>query len=187
MHKVEYLPKSFDSYKEPWSVFGAPSKAEYKKWSPEVCGICCVKMVGDTLQLTNKASLYSLAMECLSLGGYKIAADGSIQGVFHKPLLELARNHDLDGAVEGHLSIQKMIDVLSEEKYAILSIDKAKVNPSLSGGHLVLVHTYEPNLDTFYLNDPEPMLAENGVNIAMRSADLQKVSNNRGLIIYKKR
>lgn len=186
MHKIEYLPKSFDSYKEPWTVFGAPSKAEYERWSPQVCGICCVKMIGDTLRLTKQDSLYSLTMECLSLGGYRIGSDGLIQGVFHKPLLELARAHGLDGVVEQHLSIQKVIDALSKQKFVILSIDKAKVNPSLLGGHLILVHTYKPQSDIFYLNDPEPILAENGADIKMQSADLQIISNNRGLIIHKK-
>lgn len=75
--------------------FGAPNKNEYEKWSPQVCGICCLKMIGDAYGSTSNISLYQLAMACKQKGGFKEFPGGEIQGVFYKPLLELARNYRL--------------------------------------------------------------------------------------------
>ncbi len=186
MAEVQYLSKNYDSVDKPWLPFGAPNKQEYEKWNPQVCGICCLKMIGDTLQLTKNKSLYSLTMRCLELGGFKVGSDGSIQGVFHGPLLELAREYGLDGQIATNLTLGEMKNILSQHEYIILSIDKSKVDPTLSGGHLVLIHGYKLNSDTFLLHDPEPILATNGENILVKPAYLESISNRKGLIIYKK-
>ena len=184
MSKVEYIPKNYDNLDEPWIAFGAPNRSEYEKWHPEVCGICCLKMVGDSCGSTSNISLYQLTMECKQKGGFKELPTGEIQGVFHQPLLDLAENYGLDGNVEGNLDLEKIITSLQNGRFIILSLDKSKVNPKLKGGHLVLVHTHDLKSDTFLINDPEPILAEDGQNIEVGSDRLEEISNKRGLIIW---
>jgi hypothetical protein len=182
MMKIKHVPKKHDKN---WQQFGAPTKNEYEKWHSEVCGICCLKMVGDTYGSTSNISLYQLAMECKQKGGFEELSTGEIQGVFHQPLLELAKDYGLDGTVEGNLDIEKVIDSLQNDRFVILSLNKSKVNPKLKGGHLVLVHAYDPETKTFLINDPEPILAKDGQNIKINSSRLSKLSNKKGLIIWK--
>jgi len=184
MSKVEYIPKNYDNLNEPWIAFGAPNRSEYEKWHPEVCGICCLKMVGDSCGSTSNISLYQLTMECKQKGGFKELPTGEIQGVFHQPLLDLAENYGLDGNVEGNLDLGKIITSLQNDRFVILSLDKSKVSPKLKGGHLVLIHAYDPESKTFLINDPEPILAEDGQNIEVGSDRLEEISNKRGLIIW---
>lgn len=184
MIKVKYLSKRSG---KAWRQFGAPSRDKYEKWNPEVCGICCLKMIGDTFGLTNHASLYSLALKCLAYDGYKITPSGEIKGVFHKPLLDLAKNLGLDGQVERKLPIKKIVKALIVHDFVILSINKSKVDASLSGGHLILVHEYNPIPNTFTVHDPEPILSDNGENIVISSSRLQEISNNKGLVIRKRK
>ncbi len=184
---VTFIPKRYDVHAQPWIPFGAPNKEEYERWSPEVCGICCLKMAGDALGTTQQLSVYKLAMETLQKGGFKLNPDGSIEGVFHKPLLEVARSHGLDGTLERDFSLKKVSRILQKGGMAILSIDKAKVNPALKGGHLVLVWHRDEEKKTFLIHDSERLLSESGESISMPEADLMKISNNRGISVFTRR
>lgn len=184
MSKVEYIPKNYDNLNEPWIAFGAPTRSEYEKWSPEVCGICCLKMIGDTYGSTTDTSLYQLTMECKQKGGFKELETGEIQGVFHRPLLDLAKDYGLDGNIESNLDIEKIIAFLQNGRFVILSLDKSKVDPKLKGGHLVLIHVYDSESETFLIHDPEPILAEDGQDVKIDPRRLEEVSNKRGLIIW---
>lgn len=163
MTQIKYVSKKNYSDKKPWLQFGAPNKSEYEKWYPEVCGICCLKMIGDAYGSTVKVTLYQLAMERKQKDGSRELPNSEIQGVFHKPLLDLAKDYGLDGRVENNLKLEKVISSLQNGRFVILSIDKSKVNPKLRGGHLVLVHSLNLTSDTFLINDPEPILAKNGL------------------------
>lgn len=116
MIQIKYVPKKNDD-KKPWLLFGAPNKSEYERWSPEVCGICCLKMIGDAHGTTSDTSLYQLTMECKQKGGFKELPNGEIQGVFHKPLLDLAKDYGLEGTVEGNLDTEKVIFSLQNGKF----------------------------------------------------------------------
>lgn len=184
MSKVEYIPKNYDDFNEPWIAFGAPDRSEYERWHPEVCGICCLKMIGDACGSTSNTSLYQLTMECKQKGGFRELPNGEIQGVFHKPLLDLAKSYGLDGSIESNLDLEKITASLQNGRFVILSLNKSKVNPRLKGGHLVLVHAYDPETETFLINDPEPILAEDGQDVKIDLHRLEEVSNKKGLIIW---
>ncbi|PIV38332.1 hypothetical protein COS31_00015 [Candidatus Roizmanbacteria bacterium CG02_land_8_20_14_3_00_36_15] len=184
MREIKYVPKKYDSN---WQKFGAPTRSEYEKWSPEVCGICCLKMIGDTYGSTTNTSLYQLTMGCKQRGGFRELPTGKIQGVFHQPLLELAKDYGLDGNIESDLDIKKVIASLQNGRFIILSLDKSKVNSKLKGGHLVLVYAYDPKSETFLINDPEPVLAKNGRDVKVRANRLGEISNKKGLVIYKQK
>jgi hypothetical protein len=184
MKKVAYLSKNYVNSNGSWKKFGAPNRTLFEKWNSQACGIYCLKMIGDTHRLTNKKSIYQLTMECLSKGGYKELPNGEIQGVFHKPLLELGKKYGLSGKVERNLDIRKITSSLSENKYIILSVDKSKINPDLTGGHLILLHTYYPNVKLISLNDSDMLIDKKGKNILIDFEKLQKISNRKGLLLW---
>lgn len=186
MIRPVYITKKDESPINPWVKFGAPNKEVYEKWSPQVCGICCLKMIGDTYGYTNKISVYQLTMECKRKGGFNELPNGEIQGVYHEPLLELSKNYGLTGNVERNLNIEKILFSLAKNRFIILSIDKSKINPSLKGGHLILLHAYNRETKVFAVNDPDPILSKKGKNIKIGIDKLQRISNKRGLILWPK-
>ncbi len=184
MIKIKYIPKKCSDCDKPHLVFGTESIAEYKKWNPEICGICCLKMIGDIFGETMGVSLYQLTMECLQKGGFKELPNGKIEGVFHKPLLELAKDYGLEGSIEKHLTPDRIISLIQDEKFIILSINKSRVDPESQGGHLILIYSYDPDSKMFILHDPEPILSENGASVEITRSRLEEISNKKGLIIY---
>jgi hypothetical protein len=68
------------------------------------------------------------------------------------------------------------------EEYAILSIDIAKVNPSMHGGHLVLVYGYDETSNEFLLHDCSSVVCQDGRGVKISIDALERISNNRGLI-----
>ena len=183
--KVKYISKSCRESNSPQQAFGAPNMKVYLKWYPEVCGICCLKMVGDTLNKTNHASLYQLTMQGLNIGVYKEQDDGSIQGAFHKPLINLAKEYGIKGNLEKRLSSKRIIELIEQHKFPILSVDRQKINPQLTpGGHLILIHTWDQNKNAFLIHDPEPLLADNGENITITLDLLDLISNHKGFSLW---
>ncbi len=160
--------------------FGSPSIEVYEKWSPHVCSICCLKMVGDTFGLTNEFSLYQLTMKALKLGVFtENKQTGEISGAFHKPLVELAGILGLKGRVEKRLTINKVKQHLKEGKFVLLSIDSNQ-----TGSHLILVHTFIENKNSFIIHDSEQILGENGENIKLTQDQLNHFSNYKGISLW---
>lgn len=178
-----FVPKTIKSDLEPWIRFGS-TKAEYKKWIPEICGICCLKMVGDTFNKTNDLSLHQLTLLTLNNGGFKILKNGTIQGVFHYPLVKLAQKFGLGGLVLAHLNDTAIIENLKNNKLILLSVDLHKLDSSITGSHLVLVHGYNHEKDEFVLHDCASVLNENGENIVIPREQLNKISNQKGITMW---
>lgn len=181
--QVSFVPKIEKFTDEPWVLFGA-NKQIFEKWIPEICGICCLKMIGDSYNTTKEITLYSLTIECESLGGYKNDA-GQIRGVFHYPLLHLAQQHKLRGFVAKKLSICNIIDQISRKRFVILSIDLQKISKGLSGSHLILVHGYNFNKQCFIVHDCSHAIATNGEGVELSNVIMNKISNNKGIVIWK--
>jgi len=179
-----FVPKRLKGDPKPWVRFGS-GKSEYKRWAPEICGICCLKMLGDTFHRTNNLSLYALTMWCLGKGGFKILPDNRIEGVFHQPLLELAKELGLDGWF-GKLDQNSVIKVLGQQKFVILSIDLKKVNLNLAGSHLVLIHTYRLPHNIFIAHDPSFVLSKEGRNTKIEADYLDFLSNHKGIVLWPK-
>ena len=187
MDTPPFIPQRFSHKKEPWLAFGARNREDYEIWSKEVCGICCLKMIGDSWELTTYRSIYSLTIDCLNSGGFTITSDGVIHGVFHKHLLHLAQENHMDGQVVKHLDMKTIIRALSESSYVILSVNTAKLKPCFPDNHMVLVYACSPHGQILHLHDPGRILSKTGKNIQLSRKQLERISNNKGLIIQNKR
>lgn len=179
--QVVFVPKCVPGDGSPWLNFGS-SRSEYEKWIPHVCGICCLKMIGDSAGLTTQLTLYTLTLMCLAKRGFVQEADGKISGVFHYPLAELAGDLGLAAEVDGNLASGRCISHIRRGSILMLSVNLAKVNPSLSGGHLVVVYDYSPKSDVFMIHDCSSVLRTNGCGISISRRELDGISNRKGLV-----
>ena len=166
-------------------AFGCRDKAAYEYWVPHVCGICCVKMVGDTYGLTNQYSLYDLTMQCKSLGGFKESKDGKMRGVFHHPLVELAKEVGLAGRVERRLENDRIKAGIKKNHFAVLSIDLHRLTGFMNGDHLILIHQYDSEKDSFILHDCAALVGCKGKNTKISPARLDAISNYKGIVLWK--
>ena len=142
-------------------------------------------MVGDTYGLTNQYSVYDLTMRCKSLGGFKEFKDGRIKGVFHHPLVELAKKVGIAGRVESHVNNNLIKDEIKKNHFAVLSIDLHRLTGFMNGGHLILIHQYDSVTDSFILHDCAALVGSNGKNIKISPAGLDAISNYKGIILWK--
>jgi len=140
-------------------------------------------MLADTFTST-RTSLAGLTGRCIELGGFRHEGNGSIKGVFHRPLLQLAMELGFDGVVEGHLTSEVLKHALDAGKLAVLSIDLARVRPELSGGHLLLVHSYDAASKEFSMHDCSEVLSIPGASVRLGEATLARISNRKGLVLW---
>jgi peptidase C39-like protein len=176
-----YVPKRRPDDAEPWVAFGS-GQLEYQRWIPEVCGICCLKMIGDTIGVTNNLTLYQLTMMAVANGTFMVGEHGTIQGAFHYPLAELAERLGIRCRVMRTLSASDITKALAQGMYAILSIDAARVDSSQRGGHLVLVYGDDRPADSFSLHDCSSMMRPDGCGVSISTSALASISNNKGLV-----
>jgi hypothetical protein len=176
-----YVPKRQPDDTAPWIAFGS-GPLEYQRWIPEICGICCLKMVGDTIGVTSDLSLYDLTMMALENGTFTVSEHGTIQGAFHHPLAELAERLGIRCRVLGALGISEIMGALAQGKYVILSINAARVDSSLEGGHLVLVYGYDARAGCFLLHDCSSIMQPDGCGVSISEHAMACISNNKGLV-----
>jgi hypothetical protein len=176
-----YVPKRRPDDTEPWIAFGS-GPLEYQRWIPEICGICCLKMVGDTIGVTSNLSLYQLTMMATANGTFIVSEHGAIQGAFHYPLAELAESLGIRCRVMRTLGSGEITGALAKGMYAILSIDAARVDSSRQGGHLVLVYGYDETTGSFLLHDCSSMMRPDGCGVSISADALARISNNKGLV-----
>jgi len=181
---IKFIPKRAECEK-PWVEFGCEEPAEYNQWVPHICGICCLKMVLDSICPENSMSLYSLTIYCYNLSGFRIMEDGSISGVFHHPLLELARSRGLDGKVFRDVEISSIITEVQEGNYVILSINLELATKLMSGSHLILIHAYDDRKEEFIFHDCSQVLDSIGSNLRINHSQLTRISNKKGIVLWK--
>jgi len=180
--QVAYIPKSAPGDPAPWITFGG-TREDYEKWAPHICGICCLKMAGDTWGLTEHLSLLELSLLCLARGGFKEEPDGTIRGVFHHPLLDLARDLGMSGLVAGRLTPGDVAAATAAGSYVMLSVDLARLGTGLRGGHLILVHGHDAASKKFTLHDCAAAFHGRGKGVILDQEDLERLSNGKGLIL----
>jgi hypothetical protein len=182
VREVRFVAKRPES-SQPWVYVGFPTAEEWEMWNPHICGICCLKMLADTFR-SDSPTIYTLTSRCRELGGFREDERQQIRGVFHHPLLNLAREIGFDGVVKGQLSAGALRRAVEDGRFALLSIDLARVRPDLSGGHLLLVHSYDEDSNEFILHDCSEILARPGSNIRLKDTYLERISNHKGLIVW---
>jgi len=179
--KIPFLSKR-PRVPDPWNLAGFQSEAEWQLWNPHICGIYCLKMLIDGVTASTN-TLASLTVRCCELGGFR-NENGRIQGVFHKPLLQLAKELGFEGNIEGHLSTDLIIQSIKQHRFVLLSIKLDRVTATLSGSHLILIHSYRKTASKFTFHDCSEVLGVPGANLTIDNISLNSISNKKGLILW---
>jgi hypothetical protein len=181
---VIFVPKRLATLEQSWQAFGG-LRADFDRWIPEACGILSLKMIADTYGLAPHLTPFALTKRCVDLGGFIEMPDGSIKGVFHRPLLTLAQELGLHGEVSRSLTAKEVAGALWRSHFVLLSIDLAKVRSDLAGSHIILVHGVDENRSFFLVHDSAEVLGVPGSNIVLPLLRLQNISNRRGIILWR--
>lgn len=133
-------------------IFGALSENEYETWKMQACGIISLKMLTDFFGKTKKKTIYQMIEESLAFNTFivpsKVEKPEDVKGIFHKGLLEYARELGLDGFNDGLMPIEKMICLVGRGWYFLASVNiynlwggewKNKFGHKGEGEHIVLV------------------------------------------------
>jgi hypothetical protein len=163
--------------------FGCDTKAQLDFWRPEICGVCCLKMLGDTRGRTNGLSLWKLTRDCVAEKAFVIEENGSVEGVFYRPLLQIARRYGLRGLVMYWLPLWLIRGLLILKTAPILSIDLRKFNSPLDLGRLIVIIGYDYRRHEYTVHDPTPVLSESGENMRVSADTLRRITNGRGLLV----
>jgi hypothetical protein len=175
---VKYIPKP-----DTVAAFGCDTKEQLKLWRPEICGVCCLKMIGDTKNRTTKLSPWQLTQACLEQGAFK-AKSGKIQGIYHRPMVEVARAFGLHGFTLPRVSLLLARFLLMLRITPIMSIDLHKFNPKYEVGHLIVIVGYDSKGKAYIIHDPSSVLATPGKFARLSSRTLRSISNNRGVVLF---
>jgi hypothetical protein len=139
-------------------------------------------MVGDAEGKTSAESLWQLTQACIEEKAFVENVDGSVQGIFYRPLLKVAKRYRLYGKIHRWLPLAYMKYLLRRNRIPILSIDLSRAtNNKFTGGHLVVVLSYNGPTDTFQIHDTSSVLAPSGDALALKASTLKFISNTRGL------
>lgn len=177
---TQYVPKP-----DTVAAFGCDTKEQLLLWRPEICGVCCLKMIGDTKHRTLGVTLWQLTEDCVQQGAFRTdSSTGKIEGIFHQPLVKTARTLGLHGFVIPRLPLILLRFFLTIRVTPILSIDLQKLDPKYEAGHLVIITGYDKTSKSYVVHDPSSVLAVPGKFAHVSSKVLKRISNKRGLILF---
>ncbi|PIY80928.1 MAG: hypothetical protein COY80_00235 [Candidatus Pacebacteria bacterium CG_4_10_14_0_8_um_filter_42_14] len=139
----EFITKSRKSQSDPrWKESGAESKNEYAFWSPNICGMACLKMI--LAEVTGIAyPLIVLAKQAAEYGAY-IPSRTDVLGLYYAPFCDfINKEFCLSAWYSSNLSISQIEREVEKGSYVIASVHSSirtpKSSPPSKGGHLVLI------------------------------------------------
>lgn len=114
-----------------------------------------------------------------SLGVYRETRNG-ILGAYHAPLLKLANETGLRGAVEPSFTNPRLISVIAAGGVGVLSISLKTFG--YAADHLVLVHGITSA--GFIVNDCANVIGSLGHNVEIQYSAVQLISNYKGISLF---
>lgn len=159
--------------------------ADYDFWRPHMCGVCCVKSIGDALGVTTGTTLFDLIKLCVEHEVYRFDDAGDIRGAYHYPLCDLLRTRiGVPAHVAPDLSTAIVKHQLAQGKAIILSVDLGKsAHRRAPVTHLVTVYAHDPVCDTYTLHDCSSAIVADGCAAVVPARYLSMLSNRRGLVV----
>ena len=181
------LSGEIDAADDPrWNESGAKTRQDYKRWSGHICGMACLRMV---LKYAHDIDvpLFSLLSLCLKYGGYQVEGE-TIKGLFYFPFVKFINaEYGFDARVVEDISIQEVLPRLNDDCVFIASVHPTirhpENKPPRKGGHLVLVHRFEPDTNRLVFHNPSGTDESNQANVMMDVQRFDMFFANRGIVI----
>jgi hypothetical protein len=126
-----------------WADSGAHDNGEYAFWSGRACGMACLQMILNHLQLP-VPGLVPLCLDAFDAGCYIRRADGGLDGLLYEPFTRFVRKRfGLHASVEVELGRDRLSSLLHDGALVMASVHREIRRPDRPspgrGGHLVLV------------------------------------------------
>lgn len=172
-----------------WEQSGAQDPDEYEFWSRNICGIACLKMILESLNISSE-KLITMAKECERYGGFVINEE-TIDGLYYKPFLEyINQKYKLQGIIYAPLSIEDIICETGKGNYIIASVQYSIRFPDDAysgnkGGHLVLISGFDLGNDKLYIHNPSGVCKKTQEYAPINIQAFTKYFANRGMVIYR--
>lgn len=169
---------------EGYNQSGAKSISDYKKYSNNICGTACIKMILDYYDKHPK-SLFEVFYLLNDLDLY--TEDLSLN---YADLSNFSKSYNLKSKTyRSELTIDEVCRSLCKGIPVVLSVGTFNIKPKeqqKTSGHLVLCVGYNLNKKVLYIHDPSGDCKNN--NCEYRSVDFSEfynVCSGKGFIVYK--
>lgn len=172
-----------------WKLSGAKNPYEYEYWSWNICGIACLKMILESLNIPSH-QLILMAKECERFGGF-IAKEKEIDGLYYKPFLEYINNkYKLKGTIYSPLSVENIIYETRKGNYIIASVHYSIRVPDPDytgdkGGHLVIISGFDITNNILYIHNPSGVCKSTQEYAVVNIQTFEKYFAKRGMVLCK--
>ncbi len=172
-----------------WELSGAENPEEYEYWSRNICGIACLKMILESLNIPSH-ELILMAKECQKYGGF-VLKKTEIDGLFYKPFLNYIKNkYMLRGLILSPLTIVNIIDETRKGNYVIVSVHWSIRIPDSEyvgnkGGHLVIISGFDITDNILYIHNPSGISKNTQEYVEVSIPIFNKYFAGRGMVIFK--
>jgi len=98
-------------------------------------------------------------------------------------LVIYAKKLGLKGLVAPFMTIEDISYLVKKNIFVMLSIDLYKLTKDIQGSHLILIHKVDGN--KIYINNSSNLFDDKGDNIIKTAEELDKISNKKGILLWK--
>ncbi len=171
-----------------WKDSGANDPKDYEKWSWNICGMACLKMV-LVYKFHKNYQLVKLAKQCSEYGGY-IPQQNIIDGLFYQPFCRFVKDKfGLSAKTLPILTTNRIKHELNRNNFIIASVnanirDENTPTPQNKSGHLVLITGYNENKKLIYLHNPSGFYKKSQKNYQISETDFSKFFGHKGIMIF---
>ncbi|MBB4825976.1 hypothetical protein HNO89_003213 [Sporosarcina luteola] len=185
---ADFLTGKLDSSEDSlWRLSGAENVEEYAFWSPNICGMACLKMhlahtkhqVFPTLELMK---------ECRGYGGYKVDEENEVSGLYYFPFVSYIQDKfELSAEVKENIPVNEMIDYIEKGHVFIASVHPSIRTPDQipprKGGHLVYVFAQETPGKKIIFHNPSGHTPASQENVCLDREIFNRFYAQRGILI----
>ncbi|MEZ2131253.1 MULTISPECIES: C39 family peptidase [unclassified Sinorhizobium] len=168
-----------------WRNSGAETIEEYARWTVNVCGMACLKMI-----LAARGEIHptlELARACTAYGGYVVnEIDASIKGLIYAPFVKfVSERFGLGAETLTNVDTATIPELLAKRRFFIASVHHSirwpEREPPSKGGHLVLVTAASP--ETIRFHNPSGHDQASQADVALPLTTFDRFFANRGIAI----
>ncbi|WP_208450661.1 hypothetical protein [Burkholderia cenocepacia] len=170
-----------------WHRSGASSPEEYAQWSPNICGIACLKML--LAHRSNRiVPLLELVREAIGFGVYRPELGDTGKRLHYRPFVRwVGERYGIAGDVVEGIDSAELEPKLHDGHMLMASVHPGirhdGFEPPSRGGHLVLVFGANRDTGDWLFHNPSGFDVRTQQNVAMPRATFDRYFANRGILI----
>ncbi|WP_407973193.1 C39 family peptidase (plasmid) [Burkholderia pyrrocinia] len=170
-----------------WRQSGALSAEEYAKWSPNICGMACLKMI-LAYRFGIAAPLLHLVREAVAFGAYQPEQGDSGMRLMYRPFVELLRTrYKLNATVVEHTCVEAIEPLVRKDYLFMASVHPTirhagPMMPPAKGGHLVLVFDVDHE-DRWTFHNPSGRSVNTQEYVRLPRPIFDRFFANRGVLV----